>query len=536
MDHLLRHHPLQHEPLFADLPLPSPDAQTLRRRSEAPGESSLGPDDQLWLNRHLFEAAVRQATGRGCFRHTEGCLDGVLVSDVGKPFEVQNNGSAGGLIRTALRSSDILMDRVWQLENEAFEDTPGFVFARMTDVVEPAEDPTAPHAELQRQAARVRTDLDRFSSVEISALIRHGYCIGRKACRARPELLDAEPLAGPPWDPTAAASTAAPPAEAPSRTVSRTHVAAHQPSPITPEARTLQASAVRRIWSRLLDYRDWVSYIYVPLIVPLLFVTPYLVVRLYKHSHHLNTLIESISQGSPDRDLISRLLDGPLPLWAGEPAEEVPEFGPRSFEGFEILQDSRIIDLRRWNPAEAGKEDPTSLVYGYRRLKIRKTKQRPGNEVLRIGLLATHAKTQVRFPPQELRPKLRVMSVDGPSAGERSCRFEASIDLRKTRTGATVDVIYEHVSPGNFVTRGERGTSVEFKLEADTAEVTRWIFLPAGKEYVTFQVFQFEVGKPETIEQITPVTEFLAQDYTIIGYKLLLLKAGTGHEVQWSYK
>jgi predicted acylesterase/phospholipase RssA len=536
LDHALRHHPLQHEPLFADFPLTSPDAEALRRRLGAPGESALGPDDQLWLNRHLLEAAVRQTTGRGCFRRTQGCLDGVLVSDVGKPFEVQNNRPAGGLIRTALRSSDILMDRVWQLENEAFEDTPGFVFARMTDVVEPEEDPTAPHPELQRQAARVRTDLDCFSDLEISALIRHGYCIGRKACRTHPDLFDSEPPPDPPWDPISAASTVSPLAQAPSRPAHRAEVAAHQLSPVTAEARKLQASAVRRIWSTLLDYRDWVSYIYVPLIVPLLFLAPYLVVSYYKHSKHVSALIDSISQGSPDMDVISRLLEGPFAPWAGEPAEEVPELRPRSFQGVEILQDSRVIDLRRWNPAAAGKDDPTSLVYGYRRPKIRKTQQNPGNEVFRIGLLATHAQTQVRFPPQDLRPKLRMMRVDGPSTGEKSYRFEASIDLRKVRTGSTVDLIYEHISPGTFVKRSEEATTLDFKLEADTAEVTRWIFMPAGKEYETFRVFQYEADKPETIEQITPVTEFLAHDYSIIGYKLLLLKAHTGHEVQWSYK
>jgi hypothetical protein len=350
-------------------------------------------------------------------------------------------------------------------------------------------------------------------------------------------LLDAEPPAGAPWDPTAAAARAdSPPARTQGRTVSRADVTAYHPSTNTAEARKLQASAVRRIWSTLLDYRDWVSYVYVPIIVPILLLTPYLAVRFYRHSHHLNALVESISQGSPDLDKISQLLDGPLPLWDGEPAEEVPEFGTHSFEGFEVLQDSHILDLRRWNPAEAGKEDSTSLVYGYRRLKVRKTKQNPDNEVLRICLLPTHAKTRVRFPPQELPPTLRVMSVDGPGAGGKSCRFEASIDLRKVRTGATVDVIYEHVSPGNFVTRCEGGTSVEFRHGADTAEATRWVFMPSGREYVSFRVFQLEVGKPETIEQITPVTEFLARDYTVIGYKLLLLKASTGHQVQWSYK
>ena len=133
----------------------------------------------------------------------DGKLDGVLVSDVGKRIAVQS-GSAGGLIRTALRATDILMDRVWQLENETFHDTPGFVFAPITEVVEPAEDATALHPEIQRQVANIRTDLDRFSPLEISSLIKHGYCVGRKACRANPDLFGADLPGGAPWDPNAA--------------------------------------------------------------------------------------------------------------------------------------------------------------------------------------------------------------------------------------------------------------------------------------------------------------------------------------------
>ena len=60
-------------------------------------------------------------------------------------------------------------------------------------MVEPDDDPTALHPEVQRQVAHVRTDLDRFSMLEISSLVRHGYCVGRKACRfnqlGAPELL-----------------------------------------------------------------------------------------------------------------------------------------------------------------------------------------------------------------------------------------------------------------------------------------------------------------------------------------------------------
>ena len=47
-------------------------------------------------------------------------LDGILVSDVGKRIRGSGRQRAGGLIRTALRSTDIVMDRVWQLETETF--------------------------------------------------------------------------------------------------------------------------------------------------------------------------------------------------------------------------------------------------------------------------------------------------------------------------------------------------------------------------------------------------------------------------------
>ena len=97
---------------------------------------------------HTLGDLTRERDLLGAVLHA--MTDGVLVSDVGKPIEIQSNRRAGGLIRTALRATDILMDRVWQLENETFEDTAGFVFARITRVVEPKEDPTALHPEIQR--------------------------------------------------------------------------------------------------------------------------------------------------------------------------------------------------------------------------------------------------------------------------------------------------------------------------------------------------------------------------------------------------
>ena len=115
----------------------------------------------------------------------------------------------------------------------------------------------------------------------------------------------------------------------------------------------------------MLDYRDWISYVYVPIIIPILVLLPYVVIRSYERSHRLSQLIESLSQGSRDLEVMTRLLDAPVKPFVGVPAEEERRLEDPRFVGFEVLQDSRILDLRSWNPEESA--DPNSGVYGYRR-------------------------------------------------------------------------------------------------------------------------------------------------------------------------
>jgi predicted acylesterase/phospholipase RssA len=535
---LLRHYQLQCEPLFAALKPADAYADSLlhagSRRSHA-----LDPGDQLWLNRHLVEAAFRQATGHACFHRLHSGLDCVLVSDVGKPFEVKSNLRAGGLLHTAIRSTDIVMDRVWQLEIETFQDAPGFVFAPVTDIVDPTDDPTALHPEVQRQLAYIRTDLDRFSMLEISSLVRHGYCVGRKACRARPGVFGADLPAQAPWDPVprpggtpASLLPATRPALLPLPFLGKDNRGG--PVAATKDARTLQASAFRRIWRSLLDYRDWVSYVYVPIIVPILILMPYAVVTFYKSSHKYNRLVDSLSQGTPDLAVMSRLLEGPMKPWAGDPAEEVGHVEDLDFSGFDVVQDSRILDMREWNPSAGGKLDSTSLVYGYRRLKVLKRADNVGNNLFRIDVLATSPKTQVRFPAQQLQPHLRMTNLEVP--GEKQCRWQVSWDFEKQPAGEYVDLMYEHYSPAVFLRRDKDSTSVAIHVQVDTAEVTRWFLMPEGKEYKSYRILRYKTEKPHIVEPVKVVTEYLADDYTILAYKLLTAKAGYTYEVIWSYK
>ncbi len=527
---LMLHYQFHREPLFAALRLMDPDAQALLHASRV-APRTLDAGDQHWLNRHLLEAAFRLATGNACFRRLNSGLDGVLVSDVGKKFEVQGHARAGGLIRTAVRATDILMDRVWQLEKETFGETPGFIFAASTGIVDPAEDPTALHPEIQRQAANIRTDLDRFSMLEISSLVRHGYCIARQACRSRPDLFGTDLPVNSCWDPIPAARGAAPAVPA----SPRVGATSREPARALVDSRTLQASAVRRIWSTMLDYRDWISYLYVPLLVPVLVLLPYFVVKTYQRSHRINLLVESLAQDSAALREMSRLLeDGPDKPWTGVDVEEVPSLDEPDFKGFEILQDSRVIDMRRWKPSQNG--ETSSRITGLRHLAVLKQLENSGTNPFRIRLTTTSPKVEVSFPPQPLEAKLR-MSNDKTVTGQNNFVWEAAFDFQKVPAGEVAHLTYKYLSYGVFQGQGEDLTSLRFPIQAKTAELHMWILMPEGREYQKFQLIRYQTGKPEKTEAAKNlVADYLPEDSSFIAFKLVGLDADYTYEVRWLYK
>jgi predicted acylesterase/phospholipase RssA len=491
------------------------------------------------LGVRMFRLLAMETNGQAAPAPAPAPWDGVLVSDVGKPFEVRGEGRVAGLIRTAMRASDILMDRVWQLENETFRDEPGFAFARITDFVGCQDDPTAPHPEIQRQLPGIRTDLNRFSTVEISNLIRQGYCVGRKTCRAHPELFGTNLPDNPPWDPvsesrgstTAASSSLSPQNGGDSPTALHPRRA---PTSVTREARTLHNSAVRGIWRTLLDYRDWASYVYVPILVPMIVLLPYFAYKFYQRSHKVNQIVESLAQGSRDVEQMSRLLDGPVAPFTGDRAQELPPDAEIDATGFLILQDLRMIDLRQWKP---GAGDAGAYLYGYRRVKFLKEPDNTTNNEFRLSVLAVTPETQVRFPPQQFAPKLYSRTqTPGGSTGERQVHWEVGVDTRKVPPGETADVIYEHMSPGKFVREGNGSATLTFDVEIETVELTRWLLLPEGREYQSFQLIRFPTRRPEASENVKVITQFVAQDNTILAFKLLALKAGYTYEITWFYR
>ncbi|HLJ50312.1 MAG TPA: hypothetical protein VKU01_30065 [Bryobacteraceae bacterium] len=84
--------------------------------------------------------------------------------------------------------------------------------------------------------------------------------------------------------------------------------------------------------------------------------------------------------------------------------------------------------------------------------------------------------------------------------------------------------------------RDENSTTLAFDILGETAELTRWILLPKGREYRSFNMIRHKTGEPETTEAVKIVNEYLADDYTILAYKLLSVPTGYTYEVTWYYR
>ena len=114
--------------------------------------------------------------------------------------------------------------------------------------------------------------------------------------------------------------------------------------------------------------------------------------------------------------------------------------------------------------------------------------------------------------------------------------WEALVDFSKTPKGELVDIVHEFHSPGLFLRDNGSSASLTLESQVKSAEMIRWYLLPEGKEYRSFRIVRYEKDKPEKLEEVKVVSEYLAEDSTILAYKLLSVDSGYVYEVTWFYK
>ena len=484
---VIRSERLYRDSSFENVELADATAQSLLNFvTESGREPEL--NDRLWLNRQIVESALRQVIGKPCLRMSRKEFDGILVSDAGGKFKVARDGRSGGLIRTALRASDILMDRVWQLESEVFENAQGIKCVSIFDVVEPSQDPTAPHPEVQRQAAKSRTDLDRFSDLEISALVQHGYCVARKTFRIETEFLKTEIPDGPPWDPLGRQESQdrlAPPVRS---RLSDADVA-------LPIARKLRNSSKRRIWSTLFSFRDWPSYVWMAVVLCLAIGVPYGLYNIHQTTERQRMVIAAVAEMSPDyRKILDLMKYGPTTQIEAMPYEDVAAMESPDFTGLAVLVDTRIFDLRGWADS-TGRTPPSS----HTRLRVGRKSESVDNAQLRIQRETADERVSISCTTQGLNPSLsRMRTADG------TYLWELGLDFSDVPVGGQTQVNIESILSADVASETPHGGRFNFAVGTQTDLLEVWILMPEGRKYESLEVTGYSTEDSELSQVVVP--------------------------------
>ena len=441
--------------------------------------------------------------------------DRIIVSDAGKPFQILGRSTIG-FVAQSIRATDILWDRVWQLERENFGDQNGFFFAPITQVVDPAEDPHALHPVVQRVISSLRTDLDRFSDLEIAALVRHGYEVTRATHRHIADRSDLPVYEGPSWDPLPGRHGLAEAVAAPehhtgtSRTGGTCRTAA--------VAAELRRGSRRRVWSTLLDPRDWPTWIYAVLAAVLFVWLPLRMYRVHRHAELLSGVIDSIAKGDPEIRLVLDLVDGdPSAGWNPiDVTEATTSSETTDFTGVDVLAFTRIIDLRSGQNGRISSRD---------RVLLRFDDTRASNRHLVFHSLLPAVESTFRQPPSQ--PPVSLQRV---KLGDAPPHLEIHVDLPGVPAGQTVPVEMSASMKADFLALGR----VPFTVHYPADLVTIWMLFPANHPYRSYRLLRYPEGTPEAAEPMAPRYTIDHPFGQLIGWSVIKPTPGMVYECRWT--
>ena len=456
-------------------------------------------------------------------------LSRVFVSDAGKPFQILGDTSLG-FFAQSIRATDILWDRVWQLERENFGDQNGFHFIPITTVVPPAEDPHALHPVLQAEVASIRTDLDRFSDLEVNTLVGHGYEVARSTHRRMAGASEETVHEGPVWLPlpTAAALVEAPGTGASVPAEPRTGTArTGGTDPRALLAASLRRSGQRKVWSTLLDFRDWPSWIYLALALVLLVWLPIRFWRIHHHEQMLTSVINSIAKGDPDIRLVLDLVENdPLRDWKPIAVSDSTDLDPAHVGDIEILSRSRIIDLRKTWVGQGAREGQ-GVVQMRDRLTVRVLE---GAKDPSLTLQTANVVRELKYRQPQNQPPLTVRRGFEEANGERLARYSVSCDLSSVPRGVPVTIElatqarFPKLLPGRM----------PFLLDHPTDLLTVWMLFPEDHPYNTYKLLRHPRGEPDAS---VPLMARYTIDHpygTLIGWSVITPDPGTVYECRWT--
>ncbi|UWQ98459.1 alpha/beta hydrolase [Rhodobacteraceae bacterium S2214] len=162
-------------PMFPPLELKRKDINASAEKFQL--ESDFLTDGGVYDNlgiRKLMQSEPSETGDRVC-----------LISDASGAFDWNPDSSFSFVFDRTIRTTDILMKRVADLEADNWSALAGpgernLIYVGISNVVSAEDHGDAQTSDVQKAVAQIRTDLDSFSDIEVTSLIRHGHEVARK--------------------------------------------------------------------------------------------------------------------------------------------------------------------------------------------------------------------------------------------------------------------------------------------------------------------------------------------------------------------
>ncbi|PQO44634.1 patatin-like phospholipase family protein [Blastopirellula marina] len=445
-------------------------------------------------------------------------FDEVYVSDAGKPFQILSDNSLG-FVGQSVRATDILWDRVWQLERENFAKQTDFIFLPITEMASSDKDASL-HPVVQAEVQSIRTDLDRFSEEEINALAQHGYEVARKVYRQTHVNEEENIPTGDGWAPIESKRLPGP---------ALMKLESTEASPPTAVARRLRGSALRRIWSTLLDYRDWTSYVYVACAIFLFGYLPYKAYEFYRQSQTQAQVIASISKGNPDiREILSLLDRNPLEDWKPQPVLDIDEESEVNIHGVEFLDYSRIIDLRRWRPLEKREEDRGGVYIKDRIMLLLSEEASPDSQIT-FRYPSLFKDVEFHQPQQRYQAEIRRLTFPTMDFGVERWSYEVKYDFSTLPRGEPVTVEIEM-----FVRLPAPVNRAPFITRFKTDLVSVWMLFPEDQPYQNYELVSYPIDKSQAPTVMNSRYRINHPYGSLIGWSVVNPEVGYVYECRWT--
>ncbi|MBT3211515.1 MAG: hypothetical protein HN345_05840, partial [Planctomycetaceae bacterium] len=304
------------------------------------------------------------------------------------------------------------------------------------------------------------------------------------------------------------------------------------PSIATENSRQLRTSSYRKVWSTLFDFKDWPSYVFVAIAFVLFVCGPVYIYRLRKHTELLTTMIDSIALGDPDIRQILDLVEGTATQdWEVAPLGDL--VGPASpqLKGVEILSQSRIFDLRQFDPNGAD-ESARGTVTAWDRIVVRFNEDYAGDRrVVFTGIFPMNV-TEIRQPSNQPQGDFRrvVRGEGDEELGPMHAQHEVIFDLSSVPIGERVTLQAMTTATVPVTMTGH----LPFFVNKRTELLTSWLLFPEDMPYSTYRLVRYPADKSSPPIPMDPRFAIDHPFGSLIGWSVITPKEGMVYECRWT--